>query len=383
MLNNNADLTRFLSDLDIKDKLNIEEDLGNGYVKLKISEAERRQALQDIHIVEDIIIELLRNSRDAGSKNIFIGTKKIGDNRRVIHCIDDGNGIPPKFHNLIFQARVTSKLDNGIKDSYGFHGRGMALFSIKLTADEVNITFSDHLKGTSIYIDVNLANIPEKKDQALLPQLIDNDGKTCLAGGVNNIIKVILEFALQNNNINFYYGTPSQIIATMRQLSFKQNNYKDFPKFNHWSGFYNYIVTNKTGVTNFSSLTDNYNILYEITKKIFNMDISQRNLQRIIYNEITALEPINLNLINTKFLKNLDKEDLISSEKKSGKRLQLYDELKLANRFKDEEIRCIIKTLEEIITKYGNKHLVTLDDNIEFKKANNTINLIINLKQKN
>src|SRR3972149_9540 len=185
MLNNNADLTKFLSDLDIKDKLNIEEDLGNGYIKLKISEAERRQALQDIHTVEDIIIELLRNSRDAGSKNIFIGTKKIGDNRRVIYCIDDGNGIPPKFHNLIFLARVTSKLDDGIKDSYGFHGRGMALFSMKLTADEVEITFSDYLKGTSIYIDDNLEIIPEKKDQSLLPQLIENGGQSHLAGGVN------------------------------------------------------------------------------------------------------------------------------------------------------------------------------------------------------
>lgn len=382
MPNNNADLTRFLSDLDIKDKLNIEEDLGNGYVKLKISEAERRQALQDIHTVEDIIIELLRNSRDASSKNIFIGTKKIGDNRRVIYCIDDGDGIPPKFHNLIFQARVTSKLDDGIKDSYGFHGRGMALFSMKLTADEVRITFSDHLKGTSIYIDVNLEIIPEKKDQALMPQLIDNDGKPCLSGGVNNIIKVIMEFALQNNDINFYYGTPSQIIATMRQLSFKKNNQKDSPKFNHWDEFYNFIMENKTGITNFPSLADNYNILDEITKKIFNMDISQRNLQRIIYNEINALEPINLNLINDKFLNN-EKEDSITVEKKSGKKLQLYDELKLANRFKDEEIRCIIKTLEEIVIKYGSKHLVTLDNNIEFKKANNTINLIINLKQKN
>src|SRR4030042_5006136 len=382
MLNNNADLTRFLSGLDIKDKLNIEEDLGNGYVKLKISEAERRQALQDIHTVEDISIELLRNSRDASSKNIFIGTKKIGDNRRLIYCIDDGDGIPPKFHNLIFQARVTSKLDDGIKDSYGFHGRGMALFSIKLTADEVRITFSDHLKGTSIYIDVNLEIIPEKKDQALLPQLIDNAGKPCLSGGVNNIIKVILEFALQNNSINFYYGTPSQIIATMRQLSFKKNNQKDSPKFNHWDEFYNFIMEDKTPITNFPSLTDNYNILDEITKKIFNMDISQRNLQRIIYNEINVLEPINLNVINDKFLNN-DKEDFILVDKKSEKKLQLYDELKLANRFKDEEIRCIIKTLEEIIIKYGSKHLVTLDNNIEFKKANNTINLTINLKQKN
>ena len=382
MLNNNADLTRFLSDLDIKDKLNIEEDLGNGYVKLKISEAERRQALQDIHTVEDIIIELLRNSRDASSKNIFIGTKKIGDNRRVVYCIDDGDGIPPKFHNLIFQARVTSKLDDGIKDSYGFHGRGMALFSMKLTADEVRITFSDHLKGTSIFIDVNLEIIPEKKDQSLLPQLIENGGQSHLAGGVNNIIKVILEFALQNNDINFYYGTPSQIIATMRHLSFKKNNHKDSPKFNHWNEFYNFIMENKIGITNFPSLADNYNILDEITKKIFNMDISQRNLQRIIYGEINALEPINLNLINDKFLNN-DNEDSIVVEKKSGKKLQLYDELKLANRFKDEEIRCIIKTLEEIVIKYGSKHLVTLDNNIEFKKANNTINLTINLKQKN
>jgi hypothetical protein len=382
MLNNNADLTKFLSDLDIKDKLNIEEDLGNGYVKLKISEAERRQALQDIHTVEDIIIELLRNSRDASSKNIFIGTKKIGDSRRVIYCIDDGDGIPPKFHNLIFQARVTSKLDDGIKDSYGFHGRGMALFSMKLTADEVRITFSDHLKGTNIYIDVNLEIIPEKKDQSLLPQLIEDGGQSHLAGGVNNIIKVILEFALQNNDINFYYGTPSQIIATMRLLSFKKNNHKDSPKFNHWDEFYNFIMENKIGITNFPSLADNYNILDEITKKIFNMDISQRNLQRIIYNEINALEPINLNLINDKFLNN-DNEDSIVGEKKSGKKLQLYDELKLANRFKDEEIRCIIKTLEEIIIKYGSKHLVTLNNNIEFKKANNTINLTINLKQKN
>ncbi len=382
MLNNNADLNRFLSDLDIKNKLNIEEDLGNGYVKLKISEAERRQALQDIHTVEDIIIELLRNSRDAGSKNIFIGTKKIGENRRIICCIDDGKGIPPKFHNLIFQARVTSKLDDGIKDSYGFHGRGMALFSIKLTADEVKITFSDHLKGASIYIDVNLEIIPEKKDQSLLPQLIERNGRSYLAGGVNNIIKVIMEFAFQNKDINFYYGTPSQIIATMRQLSSKNYNSNDFPKFSHWDKFYDFIMKNKIGVTNFPFLADNYNILDKITKNIFNMDISQRNLQRIIYNEINTVEPINLNLINDISLSN-DKEESIPDEKKTAKKLQLYDELKLANRFKDEEIRCIIKMLEEIIIKYGSKHLITLDNGIEFKKANNTINLTINLKQKN
>jgi len=381
MLNNNSDLTNFLTNLDIKDKLTIEEDLGNGYIKLKISEAERRQALQDIHTVEDIIIELLRNSRDAGSKNIFIATKKLGEKRRTIYCIDDGNGIPPKFHNLIFQARVTSKLDDGIKDSYGFHGRGMALFSIKLTADEVRITFSDHQKGTSICVDVNLDFIPEKKDQSLLPQLIENNGQTHLSGGVNNIIKVIMEFALQNKDIKFYYGTPSQIIATMRSLSYKKNDYKNLSKFNQWNKFYDFIIENKFRVTDLLCLAGNYNILDEITKKIFNMDISQRNLQRIMYDEINAVEPINLNLIGDKFSNN-DNEDSIIVEKKDKKKLVLYDELKLANRFKDEEIRGIIKTLEEIVIKYGSKHLITIDNKIELKKANNTINFTINLKQK-
>ncbi len=124
----NLDYEKFFSELNIKNELKIEEDLGNGFVRLKISEAERRQALQDITSVEDIVVELLRNSRDAGSKNIFIATKKIAEKKRLIYCIDDGTGIPRVFHDLIFQSRVTSKLEDGIKDPYGFHGRGMAHF---------------------------------------------------------------------------------------------------------------------------------------------------------------------------------------------------------------------------------------------------------------
>ena len=89
-MQNNTDLNKFLEQLNINDALSVEEDLGNGYVRLKISEAERRQALQDINSVEDIIVELLRNSRDAGSSNVFIGTKKIEDKTRIIHFIDDG-----------------------------------------------------------------------------------------------------------------------------------------------------------------------------------------------------------------------------------------------------------------------------------------------------
>ncbi|MDZ7838064.1 MAG: hypothetical protein U5N58_08980 [Actinomycetota bacterium] len=50
-MQNNSDIKKFLADLNMSDVLNVEEDLGNGFVKLKISEAERRQALQDINCV--------------------------------------------------------------------------------------------------------------------------------------------------------------------------------------------------------------------------------------------------------------------------------------------------------------------------------------------
>lgn len=380
-MQNSSDIKRFLSELKLKDSLNIEEDLGDGYVRLKISEAERRQALQDINCVEDIIVELLRNSRDAGTRNIFIGTKKIEDKRRKIYFIDDGNGIPPNLQNLIFQSRVTSKLENGIKDPYGFHGRGMALFSIKLNVDEISIVFSDRSKGASFYIDIDLLKIPEKKDQSVVPQIIKMDGDLSIIGGVNNIIKTIIEFQLQNRDINFFYGSPTQILTTMREVIRKDKRYDSYPKFDRWEKLENFIKENKVKVTEIPVLTDNYNLMDIISKNIFNMDISQRGIQRIIYNEIKALQPLKIDLASNlrEQINNLSEDEVGS---KPDRKLMLYDESRLASRFKDEEIRCIIKTVEDKIKELGEKYFITTGKNIEYKKANNIIKLLIELKQK-
>ncbi|MBM3712460.1 MAG: hypothetical protein FJW56_03360 [Actinobacteria bacterium] len=411
-MRNNTDFNKFFSELNILRDLKIEEDLGNGFVRLKVSEAERRQALQDINCMEDVVIELLRNSRDAGSKNIFISTKKIGDKKRIIHCIDDGLGIPPRFHNLIFQSRVTSKLEDGVKDNYGFHGRGMALFSIKLNVEDIKITFSDMKRGTCIYLEVDLENLPEKKDQSIMPHILDIEGEMEVTGGVNNIIKTILEFAVVNNDINFYYGSPTQIISTIREISKNQDG-GNYVKFNRFSDFENFISTSDVNILKFPFLTDSYTVLGEILKNIFNIEISQRGLQRIIYNEIIPIQSLNYYihknipiyyqdkvsaenqnliyynhysndkklLLDDKFNKpnKINKEEDISL---NGK-IELYDELKLANRFKDDEIRYIINIIEKEIKRIGSKYLITLDDKIEYKKANNTIKLLINLKQKN
>ncbi len=382
-MQNNADISKLLSELKIKDALNIEEDLGNGYVRLKISEAERRQALQDIGCVEDMVVELLRNSRDAGSRNVFIGTKKIEDKRRKIYFIDDGKGIPPKLQDLIFESRVTSKLENGIKDPYGFHGRGMALFSIKLNAEEVKIVFSGNLKGASFYLDIDLSKVPEKKDQSLMPQIIKMDGDLNIIGGVNNILKTIIEFQLQNKDINFYYGSPTQVLSTMRGIFRKEKKDAGCSKFDSWDKLIDYVKNNNIKVTEIPALTDNYNLMDDISKKIFNMDISQRGIQRIIYGEIKSLDPLKIdmdgNLKNRAVSSNKNLKDNMA---KTGKNLILYDENKLASRFKDEEIRCIINAVEDKVRELGDKYFITTSNNAEYKKVNNIIKLMIELKQK-
>jgi len=386
-MQNSSDLNKFLDQLNIKDALSIEEDLGNGYVRLKISEAERRQALQDINCVEDIIVELLRNSRDAGSKNIFIGTKRLEDKNRIIHFIDDGVGIPPGMGNLIFEARVTSKLDNGKKDSYGFHGRGMALFSIKLNVDDIRLSFSDKSKGASFYLDIDLDKVPEKKDQSLIPQIIKMDDDVNIIGGVNNIIKTIIEFQLQNKDMNFYYGTPTQILATMREILKRDRSKGAYPSFDEWAKLINFINQNDIKVTEIPVLTDNYNLMGEIADKIFNMNISRRGIQRIMYNEVKPLVPLKLDLLNYTIIDERPDEERKENGApgKNGKRdvrLKLYDESKLASRFKDEEIRCIIDALEENINQLFNKYFISTGKNIEFKRSNNIIKLIIELTEK-
>ncbi|MCX6383775.1 MAG: ATP-binding protein [Actinobacteria bacterium] len=404
-MQNNSDIKKFLSELGLDNVLNVEQDLGSGYVKLRISEAERRQSLQDIKSVEDIIVELLRNSRDAGAKNIFIGTKKIEDKKRYIYFVDDGQGIPAKFHNLIFEARVTSKLENAVKDIYGFHGRGMALFSIKLNVDDVKIFFSEEERGAAFFLDIDLNKVPEKKDQSILPQIVELDGNLNIIGGVNNILKTLVEFKLQNPEMNIFYGTPSQIIMSMRNHAKGLNIYNGFPKFDEWESLQGYLNDNKKIKVNFfPCLTENYLVLSKITEFFFNMEISERTIQRIIYEEFKSIEPVNisslahLNTIENKAetggksikieslsenneAENINYKNYNNRQNKNNKNLILYDEQKLALRFKDEEISDIIKELKENIKKIGSKYLVEPESNIDFKKDNNTIQINIELKE--
>ena len=379
---NSSDIKKFLSELGLDNVLNVEQDLGEGYVKLRISEAERRQSLQDIKSVEDIVIELLRNSRDAGAKNIFIGTKKIEDKKRFIYFIDDGKGIPKKFHELIFEARITSKLENAVKDIYGFHGRGMALFSIKLNVDEIKVVYSGEDSGTVFFLDIDLNKIPEKKDQSVLPQIVELDGDLNIIGGVNNIPKTLVEFNLQNPNINIFYGTQSQIIMSMR------NNFKNFagdevfPKFEDWGNLLEYLDNNKKIKSSYMpALSDDYLVLGKIVKNFFNMEISERTIQRIIYEEFKPVQPLDIRSLMHVNSSNKTVLPQKAKDTEKNKHLLLSDEQKLAFRFKDDEISSIINIIDENIKKIGSKYLVEPEGSINFKRSNNIIQINIVLKE--
>ena len=208
-------LTTFVENVCGTSHLRVEDDLGDGFVRLLSSEAERRQAQHDIRSTEDIIIEMLRNARDAHAKNIFVATHKEGDVRHIV-MVDDGDGIPDSMHERIFEPRVTSKLDTIHMDTWGVHGRGMALFSIATNTEEARVVASDSDKGSALVIKSNTRKLPEKTDQSTFPVAsVTPEGKITFRGP-KNILRTICEFSFTHRKeCSVYCGSTTDIAATL------------------------------------------------------------------------------------------------------------------------------------------------------------------------
>lgn len=218
-------LIEFVEQLSGEVHLRVEESLGSGFVRLRSAEAERRQAKHDIRHVEDIVIEVLRNARDAQASHVFVATNRDGA-LRMITVIDDGKGIPADLQKRVFEPRVTSKLDTMVMDSWGVHGRGMALYSIASNAQEAYVRSSATGLGTSIMVEVDTEQLPERSDQSTLPQIHRNDlGVLEVAKGPHNIARTVAEFVLaEDQSIAVYLGSPAQIAATL--LDYGQRSLK-------------------------------------------------------------------------------------------------------------------------------------------------------------
>ena len=210
-----GDLRSFIEQATGESHLRVEEDLGDGFVRLRSAEAERRQAKHDVRSSEDIVIEMLRNSRDAHARNIYVASSREGTMRKLT-IIDDGDGIPLSMHERIFDARVTSKLDTMHMDLWGVHGRGMALYAVKLNADEAHVVASKPDGGTAIHVEADTEKLGERRDQSSMPVfLVGEDGKTTVRGP-RNISRTVCEFAfIEQGLCSVYLGSPAEIAATL------------------------------------------------------------------------------------------------------------------------------------------------------------------------
>lgn len=210
-----SELGSFIDEVCGESRLRVESDLGDGFVRLRISEAEKRQAAQDIRSTEDVVIEMLRNARDAHAKIIFLALQREGT-KRVVTILDDGDGIPENLHSLVFEPRVTSKLDTAHMDKWGMHGRGMALYSIKVNARRAEVRASKPGLGSSIQVETSLETLPEKTDQSTFPVFELQESGSYAMRGPKNVLRTAAEFAMEHRKIcSVYCGTPAEICATL------------------------------------------------------------------------------------------------------------------------------------------------------------------------
>lgn len=274
-------LSEFIEEIVGEDSFRIEEDFGDGFVRLRSSEAERRQAAQDIRSSEDAVIELLRNSRDAGAENIYVATGKTGD-IRTIEVIDDGSGIPESMHELIFEPRITSKLDSAHMDKWGLHGRGMALFSISENSTEHEVAYSQEGGGTSIKISLSMDQVSEKTDQSTFPTFEIEEG-TMLVRGPKNIQRVAGEFAIENrDSVKVFLGSNTEILATLYHDGTKAVPAKErvFAE--------NHRYTAPAQMLSFANTPEDF---CEIASKL-GFSISTRSARRVLDKEIAPLQDV-------------------------------------------------------------------------------------------
>ncbi len=215
-MSDSNELISFIASMSGEGSLRVEENLGEGFVRLRVSEAERRQAKHDIQHVEDIVIEMLRNARDAGADKIYLATFK-EDAVRTLLFFDNGCGVPEDMRERIFDARVTSKLESMRMDRWGVHGRGMALFSIRQNVSEARVVASDPDRGSSFKVTVDTAELSERSDQSSWPVATkDENGSFVCSKGPHNIIRTACEFALEElHTCDVFIGSPTEIAATM------------------------------------------------------------------------------------------------------------------------------------------------------------------------
>lgn len=278
----NDALIDFVSSVSGEAFLKVEETLGDGFVRLRVAEAERRQAKHDIRSIEDVIVELLRNSRDAHAQRIFVASSREGD-LRTITIVDDGVGVPHHLQEAIFEPRVTSKLETMVMDRWGVHGRGMALFSVRSNVSVARIATSDTHKGTALTVVADTTVLTERADQSTWPVVErDDTGRLVVARGPHNIIRRVVEFACEHPELEVYLGSPTEVLTTLHEAA---RRHLDTADLMFCEDLDRMVVWHRPAACSDAAE------LVTISEDL-GLCVSERTAHRIMAGELGALEPV-------------------------------------------------------------------------------------------
>ena len=175
-------------------------DLGSGFARLTGPEGARRSP-SHLHLVEDALLELLRNARDAGARSVFVASSLKGRRYRTLTVLDDGHGIPETHKALIFEPGVTTRHLSPVHydpDNSPLRS-GLSLHHIRTTALSAEVLSSS--SPTSIRATFDTRTLPERSLQSA-----SRPSQT-------NILATLQTFAA--DDLNLYYAPPARILATL------------------------------------------------------------------------------------------------------------------------------------------------------------------------
>jgi hypothetical protein len=161
-----------------------------------------------LRFVEDALLELLRNSRDAGALNIYVASTRKARRHRALTVIDDGCGIPATHRDLIFEPGVTSRHLEPIPYAIGnddtlFHGAGLSLYHIKMVALSAEVLSTACPTAIRVMFDTHI--LPEKSLQSG-----SRASKTNLRATLEKFIGQTVP-----NQPRLYLGSPAQVLSTL------------------------------------------------------------------------------------------------------------------------------------------------------------------------
>ena len=183
-------------------------DLGLGFARLTGVEGARRGPSRITH-VEDALLELLRNARDAGATRIFVASTLKAKRYRTLTVIDDGHGIPESHKDLILQPGVTTRHLDPVLDPEdpleAPHGAGLSLYQIGARSLDTRILSPSNPTSMQTTFDTKI--LPERALQS------------ATRPSKSNLRATLENFTTPTNpgghKIDAYYGPPASILATL------------------------------------------------------------------------------------------------------------------------------------------------------------------------